>query len=171
MFIGIAVMGIWGGPKRRIRGILIPGMVSGLVIASAGLRPSLTLITVAGFGYYALLPIIEGSDQALWQTKVAADMQGRVFAMQSVIVSSIKPLALLLVGPLADRVFEPALSQHGLLSGSVGQIIGVGPGRGIALFITILGVISAGVSLAAYLHPRVRRVEDEIPDAQITVEA
>jgi DHA3 family macrolide efflux protein-like MFS transporter len=171
MFIGIAVMGIWGGPKRRIRGILIPGMVSGLVIASAGLRPSLALITVAGFGYYALLPIIQGSDQALWQTKVAADMQGRVFAMQSVIASSVKPLALLLVGPLADGVFEPALSQHGLLSGSVGQIIGVGPGRGIALFISILGVISAGVSLAAYLHPRVRQVEDEIPDAQIIVEA
>jgi DHA3 family macrolide efflux protein-like MFS transporter len=107
----------------------------------------------------------------LWQTKVATDMQGRVFAMQSVIVSSIKPLALLLVGPLADGVFEPALSQHGLLSGSVGRVIGVGPGRGIALFISILGLISAGVSLAAYLHPRVRHVEDEIPDAQIAVEA
>jgi DHA3 family macrolide efflux protein-like MFS transporter len=171
MFVGVAVMGIWGGPRRRIRGILIPGILSGLVIATAGLRPSLTLITVAGFGYYALLPIIEGSDEALWQTKVDADVQGRVFAMQGVIGSSIRPLALLLAGPLADGIFEPALAENGLLAHSVGRVIGVGPGRGIALFITILGLLSAVVSLAAYLSPRVRRVEQEIPDAQMIVEA
>jgi MFS family permease len=171
MFVGIAVMGVWGGPKRRIHGILIPGILSGLVIAAAGLRPSLTLITIAGFGYYALLPIIEGSDQALWQTKVAEDIQGRVFAMQSLIASSIQPLALLLAGPLADQIFEPAMNEHGLLAGSVGRIIGVGPGRGIALLIIILGILSALAAFAAYLHPRIRRVEDEIPDAITNIEA
>ncbi len=169
MFIGIAIMMIWGGPKRRIRGILIPGIVSGLVIATAGLQPSLMLVTVAGFGYYTLVPIIQGSDEALWQTKVAAGVQGRVFAIQGVIESSVKPLALLLVGPLADGLFEPALAEHGLLAGSAGKIIGVGPGRGIALFIIILGVLSAAVSLLAYLNPRVRHLEDEVPDAAIII--
>jgi DHA3 family macrolide efflux protein-like MFS transporter len=169
MFIGIAIMMIWGGPKRRIRGILIPGVISGLVIATAGLQPSLLLVTAAGFGYYTLVPIIQGSDEALWQTKVAADVQGRVFAIQGVIESSIRPLALLIAGPLADGVFEPALAKNGLLAGSVGQIIGVGPGRGIALFITILGVLSAVVALLAYLNPRVRHLEDEIPDADMMI--
>ena len=171
MVLGIAVMAIWGGPKRRANGILIPGILSGLAIALAGLRPSLTLITVAGFSYFALLPIIQGSDQALWQTKVAQDAQGRVFAMQNVIVTSISPVALLLAGPLADGIFEPVLSEGGLLSGSVGQIVGVGPGRGIGLFIVLLGLLSAIVSLAAYLNPRIRRVEDELPDAEMAVEA
>lgn len=168
MFLGIAVMGVWGGPKRRIHGILIPGVLSGLVIATAGLRPSLMLITIAGFGYYMLLPIIQGSNQALWQTKVAEDIQGRVFAMQDLIASSVRPLALLIVGPLADGVFEPALSEHGRLAGSVGEIIGVGPGRGIALLIIVVGILSTGAAFVAFLHPRIRHVEDEIPDAELS---
>lgn len=165
MMVGIGIMGIWGGPKRRVNGILIPGIVSGLVIAVAGLRPSIMLITVAGFGYYALQPIIEGSDRALWQTKVSGFMQGRVFAMQTMITSSIGPLALLVAGPLADHVFEPAMQDGGLLAGSVGAIIGVGPGRGLALFILILGLLSALVSVVAYMNPRIRYAEDRLQDA------
>jgi DHA3 family macrolide efflux protein-like MFS transporter len=168
MLVGIGVMGIWGGPKRRVQGILIPGIFSGLVIALAGLRPSITLITAAGFGYFALLPIIQGSDRALWQTKVAEDVQGRVFAMQTMITSSIGPLALLLAGPLADHIFEPAMQEGGLLADSVGQVIGVGAGRGLALFIMILGLLSALVSALAYANPRIRLVEDELPDADVT---
>jgi hypothetical protein len=171
MLVGVAIMGVWGGPRRRVNGILIPGILSGLVIAAAGLRPSLDLITVAGFGYFLLLPIIEGSDQALWQTKVPQDVQGRVFAVQGMIASSIRPLSLLLAGPLADGVFEPAMRANGLLAGSVGSIIGVGPGRGIGLFITILGVLSAVAALAAYLHAPIRRVEDDIPDAEMPIAA
>jgi MFS family permease len=165
MFIGVGIMGFWGGPKRRVRGILIAGLLSGLAIALAGLRPSLALITVGGFGYYALLPIIQGSDQALWQTKVAPDMQGRVFSIQKVLTYSVRPAALLIAGPLADHVFEPIMRSDGLLAGSLGQLFGVGPGRGIGLLITILGLLSAGAALAAYLHPRIRGVEDEMPDA------
>ncbi len=166
MFVGIAVMGVWGGPRRRIYGILVAGMLSGLSIALAGLRPSLTLITVGGFGYYALLPIVQGSDQALWQTKVAQDMQGRVFSIQSAITYSVRPVALLLAGPLADHMFEPLMRADGLLAGSLGAVFGTGPGRGIGLLITLLGLLSAGAALAALLYPRIRRLEDELPDAE-----
>lgn len=165
MLIGIGIMTIWGGPKRRIYGILIPAILSGLAIALAGLRPSLTLITVAGFTYFALMPIIDGSDQALWQTKIAENVQGRVFAMRSMIATSISPLALLIVGPLTDHVFEPLLQPDGALADSAGLIFGTGPGRGIGLFITLLGLLSALVSVLAYLNPRVRTVEDDLPDA------
>jgi DHA3 family macrolide efflux protein-like MFS transporter len=72
---------------------------------------------------------------------------------------------LLLTGPLADGVFEPAMQQGGLLAGSVGQIIGVGPGRGLALFIMVLGLLSAMLSAVAYAYPRIRYVEDELSDA------
>ncbi|MBI5958316.1 MAG: MFS transporter [Chloroflexi bacterium] len=166
MFIGVTIMGIWGGPKRRVNGILIAGMIGGASVALVGLRPSLLLITIGGFGYYALPPIAQGSSQALWQTKVAQDMQGRVFAIQSAITYSVRPLALLIAGPLADQIFEPAMQPGGLLAGSLGPIFETGPGRGIGLLITVLGVLSALVALAAYFYPRIRQVEDELPDAQ-----
>ena len=57
--------------------------------------------------------------------------------------------------------------ENGLLAGSVGQVIGVGPGRGIGLFITILGLLAAAAALVAALNPRIRQVDDEIPDAEM----
>ena len=43
------------------------------------------------------------------------------------------PVAYIVASPLADRIFEPLMAADGLLAGSVGQIIGAGPSRGIGL--------------------------------------
>ena len=79
--------------------------------------------------------------------------------------SSTRPLAYLIAGPLADRVFEPLLAPGGPLAPSVGQLLGTGPGRGIGLLFIIMGIIKALVSIGGYLYPRIRLVEDELPDA------
>jgi hypothetical protein len=120
---------------------------------------------MGAFGAHLTIAIIKSSNQAIWQSKVAPDVQGRVFAIQQMIARSSAPLAYLLAGPLADRIFEPLLASDGLLSGSIGHIIGVGPGRGIGLLFIVMGVIKIGVSLTGYLYPRIRHVEDELPDA------
>lgn len=168
MVVGIGIMGVWGGPKRRTHGILLTGILSGLFITLAGLRPSLTLIVIGGFGYFACLPIIEGSDTALWQTKVAENVQGRVFAMQSMIVTSMSPISVLLAGPLADYVFEPAMQTNGPLAASLGQIMGTGSGRGLGLFVVIVGLLLVLLSALAYANPRIRLIEDDLPDAGST---
>jgi hypothetical protein len=53
----------------------------------------------------------------------------------------------------------------GPLAGSVGQLIGVGPGRGIGLIFMVMGTLTMIVTVVAYLYPRLRLVEDELPDA------
>ena len=79
---------------------------------------------------------------------------------------SIIPLANLLAGPLADRVFEPLLSETGVLSGTVvGELIGVGTGRGIALIFIFSAFFLWLTSLYAFANPRIRNLEQEIPDA------
>jgi hypothetical protein len=74
-------------------------------------------------------------------------------------------VAYLLVGPLVDKLFEPALAEGGALAGSVGRIIGVGPGRGIAFLFICLGAVVVIVAAAGGLYPRLRNVEEELPDA------
>ena len=69
------------------------------------------------------------------------------------------------VGPLVDRLLEPLLIPGGRLAGNVGLIIGVGPGRGIGLLFIAMGMLKVAVTLASLLNPRVRRIEDELPDA------
>jgi hypothetical protein len=76
-----------------------------------------------------------------------------------------QPIASLVAGPLADRVFEPLLAVNGPLAGSVGQITGVGPGRGIGLLLISMGLLLVMASVVSYLCPRLRLVEEELPDA------
>ena len=78
---------------------------------------------------------------------------------------STTPLAFALAGPLADQVFKPLLIEGGLLAGSVGRVIGVGPGRGVGLMIVLIGLCNVLAAAAGYLNPRVYHVEDELPDA------
>jgi hypothetical protein len=82
-----------------------------------------------------------------------------------VIAKAATPLAYIIAGPLADKIFGPALAAGGSLAGSVGRVVGVGPGRGIGLLFIVMGALIVAAAVAAYANPRIRRVEDELPDA------
>ena len=165
LLLGSILMGIWGGPKRRIYGILGFGLLVALGLILAGIRPSAPLIAAANFVILFAAPIVNGCSQAIWQSKTPPEIQGRVFALRMMIAWSITPLAYLAAGPLSDKVFEPLLSDRGFLAGSIGQIIGVGKGRGIGLLFIIVGVLAAIVAIAGFLSRRLRLMEDELPDA------
>jgi len=161
MLLGSIVMGVWGGPKRRIHGVLGFLFLIGLFIVLMGLLQSVPLIAVATLGYYFPFPLMNACDQAIWQSRVPADVQGRVFSIKRMIALSMIPLAYVTAGPLADGVFEPLITPDGPLSGLLGPIIGVGRGRGMGLLISLMGVAVILVMLGAALNPHVRKVEDE----------
>ncbi len=166
MLVGTLVMSAWGGPKRRIHGVLFFLFLAGLFTVGFGISSSLTVMAISGFFMMLVLPIINGSSQAIWQSKVAPDVQGRVFAVRRMIAWSIMPIAYVLAGPLNDKIFKPLLVEGGTLANTfVGQVLGVGPSRGTGLLFIVIGVLSALVALSGYLSPRVRNVEDELPDA------
>jgi len=165
LLVGSVVMGIWGGPKRRVLGIFGFMAANGVFMMLAGLRASIPLLAVAGFGAFFCSPIATGSIIALWQSKIAPDVQGRTGAVSGIFVSISLPIASLIAGPLADRVFDPLMAKGGLLAGSVGQVIGVGHGRGIGLLFIVSGVAFLCAIGLGYLNPRIRFVQEELPDA------
>ena len=167
MLAGSLAMSVWGGPKRRIHGILNFELLSGACFILIGLRPAFWPVALGVFGAHATIAVIYGSNQAIWQSKVAPDVQGRVFAFQQMVARAATPLAYLLAGPLAERVFEPLLTAHGVLASSLGPVIGTGAGRGIGLLFILMGVAKIAVSLAGYYNPRIRNVEDDLPDVVI----
>jgi len=165
MLVGTLLMSAWGGPKKRIYGVLIFKTLAGLAIMAIGLSRSIPLIALATFFYYLPFPLVNGSDQAIWQSKIPPELQGRVFSIRRMLARSMIPLAYLTAGPLSDQVFKPLLSENGALASSLGQIFGVGPSRGIGLLIFLMGEIIVVLTLAAALDPRVRNLETELPDA------
>jgi DHA3 family macrolide efflux protein-like MFS transporter len=161
---GSIAVSIWGGPKKRVRGTMGAIVGAGLGIAISGLRPSLLLVSVSAFLLMAMVPIANTASQVLWQTKVPPAVQGRVFAIRRMISQAISPIAILLAGPLADKVFEPLLADDGSLAGSVGSVIGTGTGRGVAFMFIVTGLLTAVIGVVGYLMPRVRNLETELPD-------
>jgi DHA3 family macrolide efflux protein-like MFS transporter len=164
MLIGSLVMSTWGGPKRRIAGVLGFQLMAGLFILLIGLRPSALLVATGAFGAHFAIPFVRGANLAIWQSKVIPNLQGRVFAAQRMIVSSATPLAFLAAGPLADGVFDPLLAEGGTLAASVGPVVGVGAGRGIGLLFIVLGILTALTTCVAFLSPQIRLVEDEMAE-------
>jgi DHA3 family macrolide efflux protein-like MFS transporter len=164
MLVGSVWMSISGGPKRRIHGILGFHLLLSLAFILLGLQPSLPLITASAFVIFLCLPVINGSNRALMNTKVAPDVQGRIFATSHMIASLTLPLSYVIAGPLADKVFGPLLTQNGPLAHSVGEFIGVGPGRGIGLLFVVLGILAIVVTAVGYSFKPLRLVERELPD-------
>jgi MFS transporter, DHA3 family, macrolide efflux protein len=163
MLAGSLVMGAWGGPKRRINGVLGFVILGGVAMFMHGLAPSPWLIAVGAPAFLFTIPFVGGSFMAILQGRVPPDVQGRVFAMVRMLGSFATPLAYVLAGPLADRVFEPAMAPGGALSGVLGPFIGVGDGRGIAVMFMLSGLVLAASAGAAWGNRAIRSVEH--PDA------
>jgi DHA3 family macrolide efflux protein-like MFS transporter len=167
MMVGSLLMSIWGGPKRRAYGVLGFMLVQGLAVVIGGLRPSIPLFFSAAMIFFFASPIVNACSQAIWQSKVPPDMQGRALAASGMISTAALELGYLSAGPLADRVFEPLMAAGGPLAGSVGQIIGTGSGRGIGLMFIISGALCILVTLVGFLNPRIRLLDTEVPDVEI----
>lgn len=165
MLLSSLVMSTWSGPKSRIGGVLVSQLIFGLGLLFIGLRPSILLIGFGALVAHLMLPVNNVTNQAIWQSKVAAGAQGRVFAMRQMVAKAMTLLAFLLAGPLADKVFNPLLAVHGTLAGNLGQLVGVGPGRGIGLMFVIMGILTLLVVSIGYFNRNLRLVERELPDA------
>ncbi|NOK16546.1 MFS transporter, partial [Corallococcus carmarthensis] len=163
--LGAVGMGVWGGPKNQLHGILGFQLVSGLVLFLAAPSPSVPLVATAAALYLFSMPPMMAGSQSIWQRKIPADLQGRTASVKRMIVLCMSPLAALLAGPLADDIFEPAMAQGGALASTMGRLLGVGPGRGIAVIFIVLGLLTLTNVAVAWSNPRLRNLDRELPDA------
>jgi hypothetical protein len=165
MILGTVGMSIWGGPQRRIYGVLGFGAAASAMACLIGFPPSVPLFAASLWLMMMLFPVVNASSQAIWMRKTPNNMQGRVFAARRMIGMIMSPLALGLAGPLADKVFGPAMMPGGILAPSLGHMFGVGPGAGIRVLFVIMGALSTMAALIWLSVPHIRHVETDLPDA------
>ena len=168
--VGGLIISIWGGPKRRIHACLLGAALSFLIgDLFLAVGRSLPVWTVAAFLASVFIPFIDSAHQAIWQSKVAPDVQGRVFSAKSMMQLATFPIGYLLAGALADSFFEPAMAVGGPLSEVFGWLVGEGPGAGIALMFVCTSLLGMTMSLSGYLFRSVRDVEIDVPDHAVKV--
>jgi predicted MFS family arabinose efflux permease len=162
---GIAV-GIWGGPKtRRMKWILLAVGASSLVgNVLVGVGRGLFLWAGGAFLAEAIMPIALGANQAIWQMKTPAELQGRIFSARIVVTQLAATLAMIGGGILADSVFEPLMRGSSGFARALRPLVGSGPGAGIGLMFVLAGLIGAGAAVVGYLYRPVREIETLLPD-------
>jgi MFS-type transporter involved in bile tolerance (Atg22 family) len=164
--IGGLVMSAWGGPKRRVHGVLFGWFIASLLgSVMMGFSRSIPFWAISGFLGMFFVPIINGSNQAIWQAKVPPDLQGKVFSIRRLIAWFVTPMAMLIAGPLSDQLLEPAMrNPESFLATTLGPIIGTGPGRGMALLFIIGGGIAAMIGISGYVFRVLRDADTLLPD-------
>lgn len=167
--LGALAVGISGGFKKRINGMLIGFLVTGLfkVVLALGQSPMVWMF--AHFAATLAIPLFYSSSNAIWYAKVPPDLQGRVLAADQMIGLGVGAIAPLIAGPLADRVFEPAMLSDGVLSNIFSPLFGQSAGSGIALMYAISAMLMALVGIGGYCFDSLREVEQRLPDHSLIV--
>jgi MFS family permease len=156
---------LFGGIKRPVHAVLwgwiIPSLV-GLVLL--GIGQSLFTWVAAIMLISIFDPVVNVSLKTLLQSKVPPDLQGRVFSASDFIAQAAIPFAPIMAGYLGYQVFEPAIQSGGAFAEVFGGIAGYGAGAGFGLMILLCGLGGTVVSLAAYLTPAVKNLDETLPD-------
>jgi MFS family permease len=163
--VGGLLASVWGGPQRRIHGVLLGAALSfflGDVLFATG--RGVIVWTLAALCGSFFIPLIICANRSIWQTQVPLAVQGRVFAVQGMLQQLSMPVGYLIAGPLADRIFEPAMQPGRALSATFGALVGTGPGTGMAVMFLCTALLGTAMSLSGYLVRAVRCVEDVASD-------
>ncbi|WP_202080464.1 MFS transporter [Caldalkalibacillus salinus] len=160
MMVGSIAMGIWGGPKNKVKGVLIFTFLGGFIITLAALIDSLIIFTIGAFLYFLTIPFILGCNLAIWQRRVPAAYQGRVFSLRRASVLGVLPLSFILAGLIGDWV-EPMLHASGVLAPYLGPIVGVGTGHSYIFLFSTIGLFSMGLSIIGLFSHTLKTLEAE----------
>lgn len=152
MLISSILIGVISIKYRMVNVLSVGLIIGGILIVGMGLTRQLIVFTVVSFLFYASLPFVNTAVEVLMRRAIPNQTQGRVWGLVGVISQIGYIIAYAISGPLSDYVFIPLLKENGLLANTiVGQIVGVGPNRGIGLMFIIAGVL---IIIAASLIPR-----------------
>jgi len=130
----------------------------------AGANLSVGLIAALGLIQSAMLAFAGSSIRTIWQAKIPPQLLGRVFSTLATVAGLLMLTTMLAGGPLADRIFEPAMQSSPWLRNVVGNLVGTGPGSGIGLMILIGGAVAALICAGSLLLKPIRHIETSIPD-------
>jgi DHA3 family macrolide efflux protein-like MFS transporter len=134
--IGGLLLSTWGGFKRRIVTSMAGLVGMGVGALLLGLTPGtafwLALGAMALTG--VMNPICNGPMNAIFQSVVAPDMQGRVFSLINSGCSAAAPLGMAIAGPVADAV-------------------------GVQVWFILAGVACVSLALIGWSMPAVRNIE------------
>ena len=158
--MGALIMSAWGGSKHRVKGFLWGMVGAGLSKTIFGLGNTAFVWIGAQFCSSVNFPLNGSSENAIWLAKVTPEVQGRVFAVRSLLFQIFSAIAYLIAGPLADKVFEPAMKPNGQLAWLFGNIFGINKGAGMALLYVLCSLCMLLVGVFGFNVRLLRNIDE-----------
>jgi DHA3 family multidrug efflux protein-like MFS transporter len=155
----VARIGLGSRPARIV---LAGNLANWAICATFTLRSSIVPLAIGLFVWLLLIPVIEAAEQTVLQRSIPFERQGRVFGFAQFVENLASPFTALLIGPLAEAVFMPAMTD-GWGADLIGGWFGVGPERGLALIFTIAGLVGIVVTGVAWTSRSYRRLAATTP--------
>ena len=167
--VGSLLVSTWGVPKKKVLTILITTAASflfGDILFAAG--RTVFFWAIAGFLSSLFIPFMLGAREAIWQSKVDPEIQGRIFSVKGMSQTCLMPIGFVLGGFLADYVFEPAMANPTLLSRMFSWLVGTGKGSGMALMFFFTSILGLAIAIFGYFNKEFLYLEDNIADHDYT---
>ena len=135
------------------------GLLGGISLIFGSLRPSIFLLCIFG-----IISGVSGTVQytissGAWLAITNSDIRGRALALRGTIAQMLRPIGVLIAGPLGDYLeFSFYPDNNELLS----PIIGTGPGRGYALLFLLVGILYICVWLINYQNKNLKTLSNQV---------
>ena len=137
------------------------GLLGGLSLVLGSIRPSIILLCIHG-----VIGGVSGTVQytvssGAWLAITTEDIRGRALALRGTIAQMLRPLGVLIAGPLGDYLefdFYPNNVD------SLSPLVGLGPGRGYALLFFIVGVLYIGIWVLNFNNKNLRNLSRQVKE-------
>ncbi|MDD6037240.1 MAG: MFS transporter [bacterium] len=141
--IYLGIFGIKSGYVKILSGSLV--LAGGCIIAF-GLLGSIPLITLTGFGFFAMLPFANTCLDYLVRTNTAKELQGRIWG---------------LIGFLSQIGYVVAYACSGVLADRIAGARDISVGRGAGVVMSISGAALMIMALILLLVKEIRLLEEK----------
>lgn len=158
---GAFLLSIWGGPQNRVHGMLMGFIGAGIAKTVFGLGQNLKVWFPAQFCSSFNFPLLGSSKTAMWMEAIAPEIQGQVFAANSLVLQGVSAIAYLIAGPLAEHIFEPVV-RSSPLTWIISPLFGTKPGAGIALLYVLTSLALILVGIGGYFLPVLRQAGETV---------
>ncbi|MCB0184042.1 MAG: MFS transporter [Caldilineaceae bacterium] len=156
-FVGGGIIAARRTVRRRVTWILAGALLTSAMYVGYGLVRSPWLLAVTLFFLMVPLPMGGALITSLLQSRVPPALQGRIFALFGQLSFVGSTLSFLSIGPLVDRVLEPAVGQAGWQL--VAPFVGLQAGAGMRLLMIATGLLLAVVTITVWSIPAVRNLD------------
>ena len=135
------------------------GLLGGISLIFGSLRPSIFLLcifgTISGVSGTVQYTISSGA----WLAITNSDIRGRALALRGTIAQMLRPIGVLIAGPLGDYLEFSFYPDNMVL---LSPIIGTGPGRGYALLFLLVGILYICVWLINYQNKNLKNLSNQV---------